>query len=1336
MTANLTRPILRSARALAAKSLKEIAAASGVDAWTISDFETGLIPSLGEHAADVLRALTDAGIRFETDGSISCATPSVPPAGEVGEPYRWITAHDLSTWGSTREGQQELPELIGRLILATVGPGARLRFPAGDSVQFAGWDGVCEIQVGTGNVPDGVSVWEFGAQRLGIRKKADDDYRKRSAGPTTVERSETTFIFVTPQRWSPKDGWSQKKRPEGIWKQVLAIDGDDLVHWLDLCPGVAKWLSLRTGKRTEDLRDIEQVFDEWSLATAPPLSADLLLADRDEQATKVRRWLTGPPSIISIQAEATNEGIAFLRAVIDPLPLAHRTYWESRLVVAGSDGAARNLQGLSSKLAIVMEGGDEGLAASLVNNGHHVFVARGSEVGASRGIPRLARPWRSTIQLALAGMGVDRHKAQIVAGSCGRSLAILRRLMPIGGGRPPSWAAAPVSASLLAAMLAGSWDSTHPVDRATMERLSGRSYGELEADLAPFASAIDGPMRRSGSVWKLASLRDAWFLLAGNLTSGHVELLSSSFESVMSEDNQGFDADPDQKWKFTEGPPNHASEQLRRGLAEAMTVLAVFPERATAVHDAGLQSALSLRKLLTGADQRRWWSLADDFRRLAEISPEAFLDCLEKALDIEPTPLMSLFRNDEGLLHKAEYLSNLLWALEKLAWSPDHLGRVAFVLCRLVELDPVGRQGNRPDTSLRRIFLPWLPQTFASAAERLQVIDGVLDLHPAVGWRLLVSLAPDIFQSTEPSDFPIWRDFSTDDPERPITRAELAENYRAIGSRLLSSAGNDLNRWGDLLADWTSFGPDWRADAEKALSSLANDLDVTARNSLRELIRQTIGKHEMAIKAKWSLKRDDLIPLRTIYELLEPADPIERHKWLFGGPTFDGVADWHASQEKHRTAQCVAVEEILCSASSDAVIAMAREVRLPRDLGHAIATSAVAEPKKDELLERALGEGDDKLADLSFGMLFALRQTRGADWLLRRFRAGVANREEFTRLVRLALALPADRELWDDVEKAGIETEEAYWKRIDDHAIPENADPAFVIEKLFSAQRGAAALTWVAAHPRIAVVSDLIVAILRHPSTKDASRLSGGATMYQHYVVTLFKRLDDDPSASIQEVIGLEWAYYRMLEHSERPARRLQRALATDPSFFVYLLSVVYPPEGDDHDHGVVLSEDSKKIAKQAYRVLLDWTVVPGSDDTGDIDDQYLRAWVGEVRRLAKEGRLVAVAESRIGSILSKVVRKPTSAWPPTAVQGVIEASKSDELESGFYFAERNARGVTIRRPTDGGSLERDLAAAYRSEARSIGAAQVRTRALLNRLAESYEREADGEDQSAEQRDW
>ena len=77
---------------------------------------------------------------------------------------------------------------------------------------------------------------------------------------------------------------------------------------------------------------------------------------------------------------------------------------------------------------------------------------------------------------------------------------------------------------------------------------------------------------------------------------------------------------------------------------------------------------------------------------------------------------MSLFHSDEGFVHPTEYLSNLLWALEMLARSKDYLMRAALLLGHLDEVDPGGRWGNRPAASLRRIFVSWSPQTYATPA--------------------------------------------------------------------------------------------------------------------------------------------------------------------------------------------------------------------------------------------------------------------------------------------------------------------------------------------------------------------------------------------------------------------------------------------------------------------------------------------------------------------------------------------------------------------------------------------------------------------------------------------
>ena len=84
----------------------------------------------------------------------------------------------------------------------------------------------------------------------------------------------------------------------------------------------------------------------------------------------------------------------------------------------------------------------------------------------------------------------------------------------------------------------------------------------------------------------------------------------------------------------------------------------------------------------------------------------------------------------------------LLWALERLAWSPDHFGRVTGLLARLAEIDPGGRMRNRPFNSLVTILSLQYPETSASATARMAVIERLRERHPDIAWQLMMALLP------------------------------------------------------------------------------------------------------------------------------------------------------------------------------------------------------------------------------------------------------------------------------------------------------------------------------------------------------------------------------------------------------------------------------------------------------------------------------------------------------------------------------------------------------------------------------------------------------------------
>ncbi|WP_426994023.1 hypothetical protein [Methylomonas sp. CM2] len=62
------------------------------------------------------------------------------------------------------------------------------------------------------------------------------------------ERTEITFVFVTPRRWPAKDAWIKEKTALNLWKEVRVYDASDLEQWLDQSlPGQA-WFANETKK--------------------------------------------------------------------------------------------------------------------------------------------------------------------------------------------------------------------------------------------------------------------------------------------------------------------------------------------------------------------------------------------------------------------------------------------------------------------------------------------------------------------------------------------------------------------------------------------------------------------------------------------------------------------------------------------------------------------------------------------------------------------------------------------------------------------------------------------------------------------------------------------------------------------------------------------------------------------------------------------------------------------------------------------------------------------------------------------------------------------------------
>ena len=1333
----------RAARALLAWSQQELAAAARVATSTVADFERGSRTPVANNAQAIRNAFESNGLRFIAGGVVEAEMLPKPAAEpRAGALVRWVNATHLSEWGERRDGQGGMPELLSRLIYAACGPSASLRFPSDESVQHSGYDGTCDTQVGTRYVPAGSSVWEVGTQRKSIGAKADEDFSKRSADPLGKVPQETTFVFVTSRRFPKKDAWVAACRSTGPWANVVALDGDDLVHWLEACPAVAQWLSVRIGRRPEGIRNLEDAWAEWIRATDTPLTPSVVMASRDEDQAAVLKWLRGPPCVLSVQAEAPDEALAFLCAAISPLPDRYRKSYWSRCIVADTPETARQLVGLGTPLIVAAAELDGGIAQRLVEDGHHVFSAYGPDFGVTGAVRRLARPWRSDLQAALVEAGVDDEQAHRLAHASGRSVTVLRRIMPAAPGRGPSWAR-PASRELVAAMFAGGWVETSRADRTIIAGMAGCDYEAAEAQLSRHAG-LDQPLVKLGPVWKVSSLRDLWTQVGGQVTASQLERFGAAFSAVLGATNPRYDTRPKSKYYEAEGEfGDEASGPLRRGLTEAMVAMAVFPDRAELIPDVGGWVERAIRTLLQGAGPALWWSLAKDFQNLAEASPRAFLEALEDGLAGNAPPVTALFRNDEGFMDRTEYLSNLLWALEMLARSSEHIMDAALILARLDELDPGGTWGNRPFASLRRVFVTWSPQTYATPSERLKVIDRIVGRHPTVGWKLLLGLAPRFHDTVTPSSSPNWRNFGQSEPEG-VTWASVAEAATAIGNRLLEAAGDDAARWRALLGHWSDFAPAWRAKATKRLSAFVGRLnDPVETEAMRDEVRALLNKHRSFHDADWAMAEESLRPLDTVLADLQPEGVEDRVRWLFKDSAFaPGVGhDWEAQQSGLAALRAGAAEELLAHLPTSGLLAFSATVQAHHALGVAIATAGVPDAKKHEILGYGLRANEQGLADLASGILGGLRVRAGDNGVSvtqALWRSAIDGGWKERAELRIVEHLPPEPSTWNALAARSEALSLSYWRTLPVYSIPGDVEAAWVVDRLVEAGRARDALGWLGHNIGTDPGTELVIRTLAASITSEQVAEGNAAAMLGHWLSVLFGYLDGRPDANEHEIVKLEWAYFQSLRYSQRPARTLHRALARDPAFFVHLLKLIYMPADDS---GIVEPEPesleaARGLASQAYDVLHDWKHVPGADDQGTIDPVALEAWVKHARKLLAAAGRSDIGDSKIGEILSAATREGDGPWPPRAVCEVMELARSRVLERGFEVGVYNRRGVTTRIPRDGGKQERELSKRYKQDADAIGLEWPRASACLHRIAETYNVDAMRKDLSAEQRDW
>lgn len=1253
---------------------------------------------------------------------------------------KWIDAGDIKYWvtAKRRHCEEMLPELVRRLISATASSITKIDFPSGDSVTTGGWDGYLDTPSISPFFPSGISGWEMGVDDS-PGKKAEGDYSTRTADPRGLKKDESTFVFVTPRPWPDRNEWEAAKQEEKIWKGVRTIAASGLESWLESAPVVALWLASQLGKAPDAIRDLESVWEEWAAATDPILIPEVVSVGRTEQTDRIHHWLAAAPGVLEVQGDSSDEVLAFLFGAIVQLDDPARTAALSRCLVVDNIAQFRSCIQFPPLIIAAPAQCREAVGLA-IQKGHHVFLTADSNTIDFRGrLLQLSRPRRDLLEAALLKNGFSHADAHRLARDSGASIPVLRRHIFRASIGAPDWAKPEAARLLLPVLLTGAWIDGQAGDRAIMEALARRPYEEFTKELEPLLSVNDAPIRRIDNVWMLKSPLDAWFLVARHLDAEHLGRFRQAAQDILGEIDPKYELDADQRWAAAiYGKQPRYSDWLQQGIVKSLVLLGVHGDKTGDAAVADTANAVTRDILGSAGTWQAWSSLKDITPLLAEAAPVTFMDAVESRLREDPAVFVELMKDDGTTFGECRH-AGLLWALEAIAWDPAYFPRAVGIFATLAEIDAGGSWSNRPGNSLRDLFLPGMPQTYASPDLRLAAFDALAESSPELAWKIAEGTMTSGMLSAA-HQFR-WRAYA--EQRSPLDQVS-PEDYKDYVNGMIPRINQLISvRPANLIAAVKDFARvevtrKGILEALRVLDPASLSVDDRDRlvTNLREVLHwiNSYGDGEIQAFAE---------DLAKALERFSPADVLERYGWLLGNawPNLpEGEPEDFAEREKLVAEKReAAARMVLDKVELDRVIDYSASVQYVGVFGHAVGKVVGNQDEDERVLDTALAR---KPLNEGFVVGYAMGRVEvaGREWVSKqaeRLQRGGSTPEA---LALLYLGVPEDRSTWAEVAGHGPAVESAYWKRARGRSRKDADEAAIAVGKLLDVERPDAALS-IAGDHKISLPSAVLQRLLQALLSFDPKRKPIDGTMFRYYLEGVFKQLYERDELSLEEIAQVEWPFAQILgdalgKHTSQPLA-IHRVLQRDPSFFALLVSFLYKRDDGtvDPTHEKIPEERREAMLGNARQVLRSWQLLPGLADDGALDGNELSDWVEAARKQCAETNHVTGGDLQIAEILAKSPPDPDGVWPHRAIRDVIEKLQNQVIERHIPVAVYNNRGVSTRGMYDGGAQERTLAKRYDEMSKALSAKWPRTATMLSAIAKSYHRDAQHEDVSTDLRD-
>ena len=781
-------------------------------------------------------------------------------------------------------------------------------------------------------------------------------------------------------------------------------------------------------------------------------------------------------------------------------------------------------------------------------------------------------------------------------------------------------------------------------------------------------------------------------------------------------------------------------------MAESLVLLAVHGNRLLR-NRLGFDVEVRVTKLAKGllspltVDTLR--SHEDELPLYAEAAPEMFLDLLDADLKERNPAVLGLLQSVGSGPFVPVYPVGLLWALERLAWFPSLLPRVACIFARLSEVE-IDDRIDTPYSSLASILHGRMPQTTATLTDRFRCMEMIVKRFPAVGWRLCIA---QIGQSTaiRLNSRPRCRPFAAGAVSK-VSHGDLSAFQRKALDVVLGWPSYDEQKIGDLV-DRVRVMRD--AGDRRRVWEIVDTFGRTANDQEKAYLYERISGSVFSARGMRNATDRIRSDARIALERLVARDPVVRHRWLFAKDWVAGVdnytdgskerADWRRAAERAGRRRHDAMGEVWNFQGLAGVLRLLADSRAPWVVGRCVAPHAMKEGVAGDVLRGCLSSNDiDRAKQDGFmrGLLAALGDTERSGVLSR-----TADAVGSGHAAQLFQCAPIGARTWKALSRQPGQVIESYWRHVSIPEVwqPTNAELNELLRRLLDAKRPRAAL-YAAARSSSEHVETRLLKRLLNELPDQLAGLHDRYSVRAEELSCVLTELDKRGEVRTPDMAALEWKFLpyidRLDEDRSHGIPNLERVVAESPMWFVRAVALCYGrKDGSEDPPGwrVDDPEMAKIDAMRADHLLWLFRRIPGTDNDGMVHRERLQRWCEDVRGLCVEHDRAVLGDQFLGQLLSNAPADTDGTWPCRPVCDVMESIRSCHLRLGFENGVYNARGVVMRGVEEGGNQERGVAASWRSRAKKLAYEYPFVCRALEGIARLYDGEARVHDTAAAQ---